>query len=73
MPKLLVLAICLMLPALAFAQEPVRKNERYCLEERAGWRVTQPLLCRFETLEQCLASRNGPSDRCILNPYLQRR
>ena len=53
----------------ALAQHPLRANERYCLESigRAG---PDGLLCRFETLEQCYASRNGPADRCLLNPQL---
>lgn len=73
MPKYLILAACVMLPTLALAQEPLRKNERYCLEERSGWRVRQPLLCRFETMAQCIASKTGPWDQCILNPRLQFR
>lgn len=53
----------------ASAQQPVRPNERFCLEasDNTG---NHPLLCRFTTYEQCLASRTGQGDRCWLNPIL---
>ena len=58
----------------ASAQERVRKNERYCLEASGGrGGGPQPLLCRFTSMGQCLASRTGPGDRCMLNPALDRR
>jgi len=42
---------------------------RYCLQEggigRAG---PGQILCRYETLAQCWASRSGPADFCYLNP-----
>jgi hypothetical protein len=53
---------------------PLRANERYCLQvvDHDG---PHPLLCRFETLAQCNASKTWHGDRCMLNPYLafQRR
>jgi hypothetical protein len=69
--KLLLLAIALPLIAVstAHAQTPVPKNQTYCLEE-INDSGRSPLLCRYATLEQCLASRSGPSDTCWLNPYL---
>ena len=58
----------------ASAQERLRKNERYCLEAATGrGGGTQPLLCRFSTMAQCLASKTGPTDRCMLNPALDYR
>lgn len=58
----------------AAAQERLRANERYCLETDGGGGDggggSGPLLCRYETLAQCMASRTGQSDRCTLNPAL---
>jgi len=69
---LLVLAV-LVLATRPNAQERLRKNETYCLQAGAGGGETggaQPLLCRFETLEQCLASKTANSDTCMLNPAI---
>lgn len=54
------------------AAQPLRANERYCLETADGGRAggSGPLLCRYESLAQCMASRTGQSDRCTLNPAL---
>ncbi len=51
------------------AQQTVRANERYCVEvlDNTG---PNPWLCRFETYEQCVASKTSPGDKCWLNPYL---
>jgi hypothetical protein len=58
----------------AFAQfEPVRANERFCLETSAGGPGGGgggSYLCRYVTIEQCMASRTTPGDRCMLNPRL---
>jgi hypothetical protein len=59
----------------ALAQAPLPANQRYCLEVR-DHSGTHPLLCRFETMAQCMASRNSPTDSCMLNPavtFQQRR
>ena len=53
----------------ADAQAPLRANQRYCLEVRDAT-GPHPLLCRFETLDQCYASRTGLTDWCMLNPHL---
>jgi hypothetical protein len=53
----------------ADAQEKLRKNETYCLEYGAG-RSMPITLCRFETLEQCLASKTTNSDTCMINPAI---
>jgi hypothetical protein len=69
----------LMLPAVALvllfaalpadAQTPLRANERYCLEVRDAT-GPHPLLCRFENMAQCEASKTGFSDHCMINPEL---
>jgi hypothetical protein len=55
--------------ASAWAQAPVRANERFCLESygRGG---LGPMMCHFETMEQCIAAKGFQGDRCLLNPYL---
>ena len=52
----------------ASAQQTVRANERYCLESLS--KGPNPLLCRFETYAQCVASKTAPKDGCLLNPQL---
>jgi hypothetical protein len=64
-----IVLIALGVAGSALAQYPVRTYERYCLES-LGRDGPDGLLCRFATLEQCYASRNGPGDRCMLNPQL---
>jgi hypothetical protein len=57
----------------ASAQERVRANERFCLESSEGagrGGGGGSILCRYVTWEQCMASRTGPGDRCMLNPRL---
>jgi hypothetical protein len=42
---------------------------RYCLQEGGVSRGGMgQILCRYETLAQCWASRTGPADYCYLNP-----
>lgn len=65
-----ILAALVALQSTATAQQPVRANEHFCLESSGGRSGTQPLLCRFETLAQCFASKTAPGDRCYLNPWL---
>ncbi|HEY8269218.1 MAG TPA: DUF3551 domain-containing protein [Xanthobacteraceae bacterium] len=64
----LAAAAVLALTGSAFTQETVRANERYCLQSYDP--SPAPLLCRFESLQQCSASRTSPSDYCLLNPIL---
>jgi hypothetical protein len=57
----------------AQAQEKLRKNETYCLLTSEGGGEGgggAPLLCRFETLQQCFASKTSNSDTCMLNPAI---
>ena len=65
---MLAAAAALALAAPVSAQETVRANERYCLQ--AYDPSPAPLLCRYENLQQCYASRTSPSDYCLLNPVL---
>jgi hypothetical protein len=51
------------------AAEP-RANERYCIEMAEQGGPAGPPQCMFETLEQCVASKTGPADRCMFNPTL---
>jgi hypothetical protein len=72
-PKPLVLFAALfaaLAATAASAQQPVRANERYCLESYGPRGGTAPWLCRFETLAQCIASKTAPGDKCYLNPWL---
>ena len=64
----LAVAAVMAFAAPASAQETVRANERYCLQ--AYDPSPAPLLCRYENLQQCFASRTSPSDYCLLNPIL---
>ena len=64
----LAAAAALALAAPALGQETVRANERYCLQ--AYDPSPAPLLCRYETYQQCLGSRTSQSDYCLLNPIL---
>jgi hypothetical protein len=66
----MALAVACGTAATAWAQGPVRASERFCLEVLGGYGGPQPLLCRFETLGQCMAARTAQVDRCWLNPAL---
>jgi hypothetical protein len=71
--KRLVLPLVLAASAFAggsvLAQTPVPANQRYCLEvmDATG---PHPLLCRFETMAQCAASRTWAGDHCMINPVI---
>ena len=40
---------------------------KYCLEQ--GMPNSFPLAtCYYDTLQQCMASKTGPSDHCMINP-----
>jgi Protein of unknown function (DUF3551) len=55
--------------ATANAQTAVPANQRFCLEVRDAT-GPHPLLCRFTSMDQCIASKTGQSDFCMLNPEL---
>jgi len=72
MNRFILIAAALTLVAVATqanAQGPLRANERYCLEVRDAT-GPHPLLCRFENMAQCEASRTGVSDHCMINPEI---
>jgi hypothetical protein len=61
--------------AQALAQQTKAPVYRYCLvESSGGFRGSGggSTLCRFNTWAQCLASKTGISDYCIINPELTR-
>jgi hypothetical protein len=64
-----VLAATAVVASNALAQTPVPANQRYCLEvmDATG---PHPLLCRFETMAQCEASRTWAGDHCMINPVI---
>ena len=66
-----MLAVTFGLTAGAFAQQKAPVY-RYCLlESSGGFRGGGgSTLCRFNTLQQCMASKTGNSDTCIINPEL---
>jgi len=67
------LTLALVVPSMKVdAQQKLRKNETYCLQtsEGGGRGGGAPLLCRFETLAQCNASKTALSDYCMLNPVI---
>jgi len=72
MKRLILTAAALVVTAMALpanAQSPLRANERYCLEVRDAT-GPHPLLCRFENMQQCVASKTGFSDHCMINPEI---
>ncbi len=67
------LTFALLVPAMnANAQQKLRKNETYCLQAAGGPRGGggEPLLCRFETMAQCIASKTSNGDQCMENPEI---
>ena len=68
-----MLAATIGMQAEAFAQGKRQSAPvyRYCLLESGGYRGGGgSTLCRFNTIEQCMASKTGWSDTCIINPEL---
>jgi hypothetical protein len=68
-----LLAAAVGIQAEAFAQVQKAPVYRYCLLERgSGTRGGggESTLCRFNTLAQCMASKTGITDTCIINPEL---
>jgi len=63
----LAAAVAISLNFDALAQGTVRPNERFCLQTSDPMGAQGPL-CRFETREQCNASKTAPADLCYLNP-----
>ena len=61
----------LTLATTANAEQRLRKNETYCLQTAGGQHGGgDPLLCRFETMQQCIASKTTNGDWCMENPEI---
>jgi hypothetical protein len=68
-----LLAITLALQSVTFAQVQRAPVYRYCLLEGGGGTRGgggQMMTCRYNTWAQCMASKAGNSDSCIINPQL---
>lgn len=57
-------------PAEAQGRAPVY---RYCLMDNSTRDSMGTMMCRFDTLAQCLASRLSFADTCHINPAYGRR
>lgn len=71
----LFIASCALLAGIVSMQGPVLAQGKsapvyaYCLQESGGFRGgTGQILCRFNTLAQCWASKSSPADFCYRNP-----
>jgi hypothetical protein len=74
MKSILALAILVAATTTAAAQQRQANPPRdlWCMDTRLAEGSTYQS-CMAYTLEQCLASRNSPSDRCYLNPIYDPR
>jgi hypothetical protein len=75
--KLLFIAGALLASAIAISETtPVQAQNapvyQYCLLERMGGPSGggEMMTCRYTTLAQCMASKSGNADTCIINPQL---
>jgi hypothetical protein len=75
--KLLFIAGVLLAAAIAIAgttPAPAQNAPvyQYCLLERMGGSqgFGEMMTCRYNTLAQCMASKSGNADTCIINPQL---
>jgi hypothetical protein len=75
--KMLVAASALLAAGFALATPAVAQNAptyQYCLLDGSHPNTAGMVLCRYETLAQCMASRNSFNDTCYTNPqYASRR
>ena len=68
-----LLAAAIGMQGVTFAQAQKAPVYRYCLLEGGGGTRGgggQMMTCRYNTLAQCMASKTGNSDTCIINPQL---
>ncbi len=64
----------MLLLSLTHASAQTARTYRWCLMHGAPHDMAGMVLCRFETLAQCMASRNSFADTCYINPeYAARR
>jgi hypothetical protein len=75
--KILIAASALLAAVFTCAATASAQNAptyQYCLLDGSHPNTSGMVLCRFDTLAQCLASRNSFNDTCYVNPqYAQRR
>jgi hypothetical protein len=64
-----VASFALAAPATAQWPDRVLPHERYCMDAEFQGASTG-VLCRFMTMDQCLASRRSEEEKCFLNPIL---
>ena len=68
-----LLAVTIGIGGTTFAQAQNAPIYRYCLLEGGGGTRGgggQMMTCRYNTWAQCMASKAGNSDSCIINPQL---
>jgi hypothetical protein len=68
-----LLAVTIGIGSATFAQAQNAPVYRYCLLEGGGGPrggTGQMMTCRYNTWAQCMASKAGNSDSCIINPQL---
>ncbi|MBX3524162.1 MAG: DUF3551 domain-containing protein [Xanthobacteraceae bacterium] len=67
-----LLAAAMLVPAGPLAAQSLYRllpHERYCMDAEFQGASTG-VLCRFTTIDQCLASRRSREEKCFLNPIL---
>ena len=69
----IMLAATIGMQAEALAQRGKAPIYRYCLMDNSFRGSSGSVLCRYETLAQCYASRNTLADSCYVNPEYSRR
>jgi hypothetical protein len=68
-----LLAVMIAIEGATLAQAQNAPVYRYCLLEGGGGPRGgggQTMTCRYNTWAQCMASKTGNSDSCIINPQL---
>jgi uncharacterized protein DUF3551 len=73
MMKAAIVSAAMIVLDIAPSMAALRANEQYCIEMAEQGGPAGPPQCMFETLAQCVASKTGPSDRCMINPALALR
>lgn len=75
--KIFIVASALLAAGFALAAPAHAQNApvyQYCLLDGSHPNTSGMVLCRYETLAQCMASRNSFNDTCYVNPqYAARR
>lgn len=75
--KTLIAASALLTASITIAAMPASAQNapvyQYCLLDGSHPNTAGMVLCRFETIAQCLASRNSFNDTCYVNPQFAGR